>query len=97
MASTVFSCRALRRHHRERLKKARTAYWGGPHLEWGETCEARRLGLLVKTPSPCSCCPFHLSERKAHGNGARALTFQEHRAHLREKEGKAEAMAVCDD
>lgn len=42
------SKRALRRHHRERLKHARKHYWLG--LE-----TARQQGIAVNTPRPCSC------------------------------------------
>ncbi len=49
--------RALRRHHRERLKKTRQDYWGHrpmayqPERNW----HPRSLGILTRTPHPCSC------------------------------------------
>lgn len=45
--------RALRRHHRERLKKNRKSYWGRGRrgLEWTPVA----LGICVNTPHPCSC------------------------------------------
>lgn len=42
--------RAVRRHHRERLKQVRQFYWG-MDLRGDE----RRLGLLVNTAAICSC------------------------------------------
>lgn len=47
--------RALRRHHRQRLKHARKAYWGhGRSDPMGPVILAR----VVDTPHPCSkeCC-----------------------------------------
>lgn len=47
MAETT---RALRRHHRARLKKARRFRW---HRDL--FLEPAQLGMLVDTPTPCSC------------------------------------------
>lgn len=41
--------RAIRRHHRERLKKTRKGHWG----EFDKT--PRVLGILVNTSAICSC------------------------------------------
>ena len=42
--------RAFRRHHIERLKKKRAVYFGG----WAGR-SPRSLGMVVTTPTPCSC------------------------------------------
>ena len=42
--------RALRRHHAARVKKARRNYWG-----YSVEGDARKLGILAKTPKPFSC------------------------------------------
>lgn len=41
--------RAVRRHHRERLKKVRKGHWG----YFDKT--PRQLGILVNTSAVCSC------------------------------------------
>lgn len=41
---------AVRRHHRERLKKSRRFHWGRDL-----SSEPSRLGMAVDTPHPCSC------------------------------------------
>ncbi|MEM6343146.1 MAG: hypothetical protein AAF927_04675 [Bacteroidota bacterium] len=41
--------RALRRHHRDRLKQKRKHYWGG------DLAENSKSHLLINTPKPCSC------------------------------------------
>lgn len=46
--------RALRRHHRARLKKTRQYYWGHGHFlpaKW----TPRQLGMVVQYPKNCSC------------------------------------------
>jgi len=50
------SGRAERRHHIERLKKKRRYYWYGYNLN-GKPMDKdkRRLGMVVDTPTPCSC------------------------------------------
>lgn len=47
--------RALRRHHRQRLKHARKTYWSYDRLE---PMSPATLGKVVDTPHPCSqaCC-----------------------------------------
>lgn len=45
--------RALRRHHRERLKKTRAKYWAYPRGD--DPMPPRILGKVVSTPHPCSC------------------------------------------
>lgn len=53
--------RAVRRHHVERLKKARKLYWYPASLEWSyplkkiEGLDPKRLGKVVSTPKACSC------------------------------------------
>lgn len=42
--------RAVRRHHRERLKKVRQFYWGRDLRG-----DARVIGVLVNTAAICSC------------------------------------------
>jgi rubrerythrin len=42
--------RSERRYHRERLKHAREWHWG-KHLSG----DAKQLGQVVDTPTPCSC------------------------------------------
>ena len=41
--------RSIRMHHRERLKKTRSGYWNGNASETGQP------GMVVDTPTPCSC------------------------------------------
>ncbi len=43
--------RALRIHHRERLKKSRRYYWGTR----SEPLTERQIGMLVNTAALCSC------------------------------------------
>jgi hypothetical protein len=42
------SMRAIRRAHRARLKKAR-------RFHWGRRLRGSALGMVVDTPTPCSC------------------------------------------
>lgn len=42
--------RAIRRHHRARLKHKRARYHMGVHAD-----DPRRLGKTTTTPCPCSC------------------------------------------
>jgi hypothetical protein len=62
--------RALRRHHRQRLKKARKDYYGR-----GKITNERHDSMLVDTPTPCSChmCANERGIRK----GKERLTFPE--------------------
>ncbi len=73
--------RALRRHHRERLKKNRKNYWGYGQQGWRtaetEMSEAT-AGIVINTPTPCSCwmcgnprkawCEITMQEKKALDN-----------------------------
>lgn len=93
MASAHSSRRALRRHHRDRLKKARAHYWGGPHPEFGPTWEARRQGLLVQTPKPCACSMCANPRRL--GNAALARTVQEHRAEQAARAAMVDALQLA--
>lgn len=54
--------RAIRRHHRERIKKARAGHWG----YFDKT--PRQLGLLVNTAALCSCWMCR-NERVLRGHG----------------------------
>lgn len=90
MASATPSRRALRRHHRDRVKKARASYWGGPFPEAGAVWESRRLGMLAQSPRHCSCCPFHVQPRAFYGNGTQARTVAEHREEAAAREVWAE-------
>lgn len=44
--------RAIRRHHRERLKRKRRYFWGHSRDLWEEP---RYLGMAVSTPKVCTC------------------------------------------
>ena len=46
--------RALRRHHRKRLKRKRAGYWYGADENSGPLTR-RHLGIALATPAPCSC------------------------------------------
>lgn len=50
--------RALRRHHKERLKQKRKRYWGYETDYSPEKMDDRTLGMVVNTAHPCSgyCC-----------------------------------------
>jgi len=65
--------RAMKRHHRERLKVNRRWYWGLDRDLRAE--DEKYLGQAVNTPAPCSC-PMCGNERKYWGN----LTIQERKA-----------------
>jgi hypothetical protein len=70
--------RALRRHHRKRLQKARAGYWG--MKRWAGIFgppEPRQMGMVVDTPTPCSC--WMCGNPRRYGSG-RSLTMQEQRA-----------------
>lgn len=62
--------RSERRHHRERLKKARQGYWGRRR-----DLNARQQSMVVDTPTPCSC-PMCGNPRRYFGE----LSMQERRA-----------------
>lgn len=42
--------RAVRRHHKKRISKNREKYWGRDISN-----NERLMGMVVKTPTPCSC------------------------------------------
>ena len=42
--------RAMRRHHTARLKKVRSFHWGRDIRQ-----DAKELGKVIDTPTPCSC------------------------------------------
>ncbi len=46
--------RALRRHHRSRLLKKRSGYWGRMNWDYDEPFVAVSP-MVVNTPTPCSC------------------------------------------
>ncbi len=60
--------RALRRHHRLRLKRRRAGYWNG-----ATTTSPRHAGKCLRSPASCSCWLCG-NRRKHHGP-----TFQERR------------------
>lgn len=70
--------RALRRHHRERLRHARRFFWGRDRDLWAEAPGV--LGAALRTPAVCSCegCG---NPRKWFGE----LTVQERRWEQRER------------
>lgn len=49
--------RALRRHHRERLKTARRFYWGRGRDRGANPASDsdKAQGVVISTPAPCSC------------------------------------------
>lgn len=71
--------RAIRRHHRERLKNNRHFHWGRDLRE-----EPKYLGKVVNTPTGCSC-PMCGNER--HNEWAKGCreTIQERRWKQKEK------------
>lgn len=75
--------RAIRRAVRERLKKKRAAYHGGINTRTPDSRD-KVLGLLVDTPTPCSCYMCGNPRRQAFNQKSR-LTLQERRFMAREK------------
>lgn len=69
--------RAERRHHRERLKKARRHHWG-------RDLSKEPHGMAVDTPTPCSC-PMCGNPRKFF----QEKTMQERRADEMERKEKS--------
>jgi len=76
----VKNSRAQRRHDRARLKKKRQTHWGYGKQGWRQYTEMSPavLGMVVNTPTPCSCymcgnprrapwaeTPLTMQERKA--------------------------------
>lgn len=52
----MISKRAIRRHHRERLKQKRRSYWMAfdPYCDY-PIVNNERVVRLINTPTPCSC------------------------------------------
>lgn len=67
---------AMRRHHRERLKKDRRFHWGRDLSR-----EPKYLAVAVDTPTPCSCLMCGNARRHS------GPTLQERRAELLAHEG----------
>lgn len=83
MSTSAPRDRAFRRAMRARLQCRRAGYWGGRGLD------ARRLGMVVDTPTPCSCGMCSSPRRsKLYKTGA-SLTLQERRALLDHREALA--------
>ena len=62
--------RALRRHHRQRVKNNRKHYWNA-----GSKSDVA-VGKMIKTPCLCSCC-MCMSPRKLYGNSKVGLKISE--------------------
>lgn len=79
--------RALRRHHIQRLKKARAGYWGRDR-----TLSPRQLGIVVGTPQACSCWMCGNPRRYRTDDNQLGLTLQEviHRQYERSFEDEGE-------
>ncbi len=69
--------RALKFHHRQRLKQNRRWYWG---YDRDLRKEPKRLGKIINTPKPCSC--LICGNERAHAGN----TMQERKADLQLKE-----------
>jgi hypothetical protein len=65
------SLRAIRRHHRARLKRTRRRYWGRDLAQ-----EPKMLARVVNTKNPCSCLMCGNARRHA------GDTMQERRANI---------------
>ncbi|WCZ57118.1 hypothetical protein K15_053 [Salmonella phage Kenya-K15] len=64
--------RALRRHHRQRVKNNRKKYWTVfPHEE-----SPKRLGIITTTPCICSCWMCG-NPRKYYGNSKAGMKISE--------------------
>ncbi|MBC8427270.1 MAG: hypothetical protein H8D97_00070 [Proteobacteria bacterium] len=68
------SKRAIRRHHKERLKRTRRNYWA---MDWNRKynqleVENKLIGIVINTPHPCSkmCCG---NQRQYEGSPIREL------------------------
>lgn len=62
--------RAIRRHHYQRLKRNRRAYW---HVD----LTPREIGMVVTTPHPCSCAGGCGHQRKVYGPTVQEKRFSE--------------------
>ena len=79
--------RAQRRHDRERLKKNRRNHWGYGKQGWRSYCEhgtkempADVAGMVVNTPTPCSCPMCGNPRRNYWANTYERRTIQERKA-----------------
>lgn len=71
--------RAIRRHHRERLKKVRRFHWGRDLSK-----EPKILAMAIDTPTTCSCYGCRNPRRSEWEKGNRE-TIQERRAKQKDK------------
>lgn len=79
--------RAKRRHHRTRLKKNRRYYWGFGKFGWRGYCQdeivemtGRQAGMVVNTPTPCSCLMCCNPRHNGWETKKECLTIQERKA-----------------
>jgi hypothetical protein len=64
--------RALKVHHRNRLKRNRRFYWGRNMIE-----NTKPLGFAINTPAPCSC-PMCGNSRRYEGKSINERRFDEY-------------------
>jgi hypothetical protein len=76
------SKRAVRRHHRDRLKCRRKYYHGRGSGPTDAPITEEFLGRMVDTPTPCSCQMCRNPRRSAWYKVEEKLTMQERRALL---------------
>ena len=74
-----YNMRAIRRHHRERLKKKRIEYYGGWMKKSHQPKIERRIGVAIDTPTLYSKPQCHGNQRY-YCKGDEKLTIQEQRA-----------------
>jgi len=73
--------RAIRRHHRERLKKNRRFHWGRDLRQ-----EPKILAMAINTPTPCSCAMCcNPRSKKSINHKSEPETMQERRHKQKEK------------
>lgn len=79
--------RAMRRHHRERLKKTRKNYWGygnqgyRSYFEQGTPeMSPYQAGVVINTPKTCSCFMCRNQRHNTWQNKKECLTMQERKA-----------------
>jgi len=86
---TIKNSRAQRRHDRARLKKKRRNHWGYGHQGWRghEVMSKATAGMVVETPTPCSCYMCGNPRRAHWANVWEILTIQEHKAYLSALDG----------
>lgn len=70
---------AIRRHHTERLKKARVNYWGHWNRWYDSPWTPKSRGAVTRTPCPCSCytCGNPRRWMKGKDQSEGTLTYQE--------------------